>query len=162
MAVANEQRPAVSWLSRLAPRRKHTLGGMPPSLLNSRQIPSNSRQPSSKIEDLVYQTGVGDPLVRGDVEILRDTASRPSLRLHAAAKLPLMDPGDGFSTGEWDVGSGISLAKRVGHNAVFADVAYWRFGDPPGLELKDAVAYSAAYGRTMPNGRWSIMASVSG
>lgn len=114
------------------------------------------------IEELKYQTGVGDPLVRGDVEILRDAVSGPSIRLHAAAKVPLRDPDSGFSTGEWDVGGGISLARSAGNNSVFADVAYWRFGDLPGLELKDAVAYSAAYGRTLSTGRWSVMASVSG
>jgi hypothetical protein len=114
------------------------------------------------IEELAYQTGIGDPLVRGDVEIVSDVAARPSVRLHAAAKIPLRDPDSGFSTGEWDVGSGISLAKSAGRNSVFADVSYWRFGDPAGLELQDAVAYSAAYGRTLATGRWSLMASVSG
>lgn len=113
-------------------------------------------------EGVAYATGVGDPLVRADVEFVTDRGSRPSLRINASAKFPLADPDNGFGTGAWDYGGGVSLSKRIRRRSMFVDVAYWNFGDLPDLQLKDAVAYSVGYGQILGTGRWSMLASVSG
>lgn len=111
---------------------------------------------------VAYSAGVGDPLVRADVELLTDDGSRPSLRLNASTKFPLADVDDGFGTGAWDHGVGVSLAKRLDRSSVFVDVGYWNFGDLPDLVLKEAVVYSLAYGRVLGAGRWSLLTSLSG
>jgi hypothetical protein len=113
-------------------------------------------------EGLVHQTGIGDPLVHADVEVVADRGSQPALRFNVSGKIPVTDPDDGFGTGEWDYGAGVSLAKQRGRHSVFVDVAYWRFGDLPDLELKDGVAYGVGYGQVLGTGRWSVLASVSG
>jgi len=107
--------------------------------------------------------GVGDPMFRADVELLAGTSSRPSVRVSAAAKAPLADPDDGFGTGAWDYGVGAAVAARVGQRGtVLADVAYWRFGDLPDLELRDGAGYSLGYGHLLGLGRWSLLGSVAG
>jgi hypothetical protein len=113
-------------------------------------------------EGLAYQVGIGDPLVRADVELVSDHGARPAVRFSASSKIPVADPDDGFGTGAWDYGAGLSLAKQFGRRSVFADVAYWRFGDLPELELKDGLAYGIAYGQVLATGRWSVLASFSG
>lgn len=113
-------------------------------------------------EGLAYQAGIGDPLVRAEVELVSDHGTRPSVRLSASSKIPVADPDDGFGTGAWDYGAGVSLAKRFGRRSVFADVAYWRFGDLPDLTLNDGVTYGIAYGQVLATGRWSVLASLSG
>jgi hypothetical protein len=113
-------------------------------------------------EGVDYEVGVGDPVVRGDIEVVREGDRRPSIRLNASAKAPVADPEDGSGTGQWDVGGGLSIAKRIGRNSLLADLGYWRFGDLPDLELSDSVAYSVGYGRILDGGRWAMLASVSG
>lgn len=106
--------------------------------------------------------GVGDPLVRAEVEVVAGTSSRPSVRVSASAKAPLADPDDGFGTGAWDYGVGAAVTTRVGRGTVLADLAYWRMGDLPDLELRDGAGYSLGYGHLLGSGRWSLLGSVSG
>lgn len=113
-------------------------------------------------ESLGSSFGVGDPLVGAEVELLTATSSRPSVRVSASAKAPLADPDDGFGTGAWDYGAGAAVTTRVGRGTVLADLAYWRMGDLPDLELRDAAAYGVGYGHLLGSGRWSLLASVAG
>jgi hypothetical protein len=113
-------------------------------------------------EGTEYELGVGDPLVRGEVELLRDRGAAPALRVAVSAKVPVTDPDDGFGSGEWDTGGGLSLSKRFGSSTLFADGGYWRFGDLPELPLKDAFAYSVGYGYVFAGARWGLLANVSG
>ena len=106
--------------------------------------------------------GIGDPLVRADVEVLTDAGGRPSIRVGATAKPPVGSIDDGFSTGEWDYGAGLTLAKRLDDNTLSADLGFWRFGDLDDLVLDDAWAYSVSYGRVLADGRWSLLVSGSG
>lgn len=113
-------------------------------------------------EGVAYTTSVGDPLVGANVELTSDGGSWPSLRVNTSAKVPLADPDDGFGTGAWDYGAGLSLAKRVRRGTLFAEIGYMRFGDLPELTLKDAANYSVAYGQVLGAGRWSVLTSFSG
>ncbi len=112
-------------------------------------------------EGVGYSTGLGDPLVRADLELMTDRGSRPSLRINASTKVPVAEMDGGFGTGAWDVGGGLSLAKRLGRGSLFMDVSYWDFGDLPDLELQNALAYGLAYGRVLGSGRWSVLTSIS-
>jgi hypothetical protein len=106
--------------------------------------------------------GLGDPLLRADVELARDSGGRPSIRVGASAKAPLASIDDGFGTGEWDYGAGLTLSKQFGPHTLSGDVAFWRFGDLDDLALEDAWAYGLSYGRRLAGGRWSLLASGSG
>jgi hypothetical protein len=115
--------------------------------------------PATGLETLV---GFGDPLLRGEVELVRDAPNHPSVRVLAGAKPPLASIDDGFSTGAWDYGTGVSVSKRAGVHSFSADASFWHFGDLEELPLKDAWSYSASYGRVLAGGRWSLFVSGSG
>lgn len=105
--------------------------------------------------------GLGDPVARGEVELLPNHWGIRSLRLVVAAKAPVASVSQAFGTGEWDYGGGIALASVVRGTFVFADATYWRLGDSPSLELRDAVWYGAAVGRPL-SGRVALVASFTG
>ena len=108
------------------------------------------------------EIGFGDPIARGEVELLPGQWSIRSLRLVATAKAPVASVNQGFGTGEWDYGGGIALASVVRGTFIFADATYWRVGDAPSLELRDALWYGAAVGRPLSGGRVALVASFSG
>jgi len=106
--------------------------------------------------------GLGDPLLRLDVELLKAGKTIPSVRLAAQVKAPLTDVDQGFGTGEWDYGGGLSIAKTLAGNFVFVEATYWFLGDLPELELKDPITYSFGLGRPLANSKFSALASFSG
>lgn len=107
-------------------------------------------------------TGVGDPLVRVDVRLVDDRANALQVSVAASVKPSLVDPAGGLGTGETDVAFGGSLFKAFGRTSVFADALYWKYGDPEGLDYRDAVIYSVGFGRVIGRSRWSSMVSLSG
>lgn len=108
------------------------------------------------------EIGLGDPLARLDLEVLRGSGSLPAIRVNVSAKAPIADLDRGFGTGEWDYSAGLSITRGFGTTFVFVDVAYWVLGDLPDLELQDPVAYSLAVGRALGAGRWGLLGSISG
>lgn len=99
--------------------------------------------PASAVTD--FEAAVGDPTVGLTLTVL----DRGGLFVSAGAvaKIPLTDTTD-FGSGEWDVGGSISLSRSFGLSTLLSvDVAYWRLGDLPDLELRDPllVSASAAY-----------------
>jgi hypothetical protein len=106
--------------------------------------------------------GVGDPIGRLELDVLRDGWGTPMIRLAVAAKAPIASLGTGFGTGAWDVGAGFSVARAIGGTFLFADAMYWSLGDAPGLKLRDILSYGAAIGRPLRGGRFSVLASVLG
>ena len=108
------------------------------------------------------EMGVGDPVGRVELDVLRNEWGAPMVRLAVAAKAPITSVGTGFGTGAWDVGAGVSVARAIRGTFLFADATYWSLGDGPGLELRDILAYGAAIGRHLRGGRYSVLASVLG
>ena len=108
------------------------------------------------------EMGVGDPVGRLEVDVLRNEWGAPMIRLAVATKAPVASIGSGFGTGAWDVGAGASLTRTLAGNFLFVDVMYWSLGDGPGLELRDILSYGAAIGRPLSGGRYSVIASVLG
>lgn len=106
------------------------------------------------------ETGVGDPLLRVDLEIARGGGSTAGV--FASVKPPLADEDSGFGTGEWDAGGGVTFSRRAGAGLLLVELAYWSFGDLPDLELEDPFAASLAYGRPVGGGAVSWLAAVSG
>lgn len=108
------------------------------------------------------QVGLGDPMFYAGLEVVRSRAGMLSVRVSGSVKAPLGDVERGFSTGQWDYAAGLALSGVLGGTLLFADVAYWVFGDPPGLEYIDPIAYSFGVGRPFANGKLGLMASVFG
>ncbi len=126
-----------------------------PGMMNGGTMTPSSGMPFSRV-------GIGDPIGRIDVALLRADAEHPVVSLVGAAKAPLANVNRGFGTGEWDVGAGLSSAVKVANISVFAEAVYWRLGNPPGGSLRNAVAYALSIGRAFPRSRWSVLGTVSG
>lgn len=99
------------------------------------------------------RVGVGDPVGRIEVAVLRTAGQRVAVKLVGAAKAPLADVGRGFGTGEWDIGTGVSGLLRIRRATVLAEGVYWKLGDPPGAARRNAVAYTLSIGRALSQSR---------
>lgn len=102
--------------------------------------------------------GIGDPVVRVDIEALRMRTHLPAIQIFGQTKMPLADPADGLGTGEWDFSTGLSLAKGVGNVLVLIEAAFWMLGDSPDAELENPVSLNASLGRSFGGGK--VMASA--
>lgn len=108
------------------------------------------------------RVGIGDPIGRLDIALRRAGDTQPQVSVVGVVKAPLADAGRGFGTGQWDFGAGLAGAARVAGAFAFAEIVYWRIGNPPGATLRDAVSFALSIGRAMPDGRWSLLGTVSG
>jgi hypothetical protein len=108
-------------------------------------------------------TGLGDPLVRAsyDLPVGSDT-SRLRVQLTGTLKPPVADADEGFSTGAWDGGLGVALARAFAPWFLLAEGTYWRLGDLEALPLNDVFSYSVGTGRSVYRGRGGVLASFSG
>lgn len=123
--------------------------------MNGGTMTPSSGMPFSRI-------GVGDPIGRVEMALSRADAEHLAVSLVGAAKAPLAGVSNGFGTGEWDVGAGLSSAAKVASLSVFAEAVYWKLGNPPGASLRNAVAFALSIGRPLPRSRWSVLGTVSG
>ena len=132
----------------------------------SRQGMGRHRMDSGDVvlpDTVAYSTiGFGDPTMGLTLDIVRGFG-RPTLRLTAGAKAPIARPDQGFGTGQWDYGAGLSLAAAAGLTMFFADAQYWILGDLPDLVLENTILLSAAVGRPLGStSRLAGMLSLSG
>jgi hypothetical protein len=107
-----------------------------------------------------YDMVVGDPLVRGSVDMYRGSGAVRSVGLQAMLKAPVADVSTGVGTGAWDLGGGVSAGLAAGRTYLFVDASVWSPGDLPDLELRPYVAGAAGIGRPL-SARWSVLASAS-
>ena len=108
------------------------------------------------------EVGFGDPMIGGDLELLTESSNRPSISLNMGVKASVGSTADGFSTGQWDYGAGLGIARTMGRTLLSLDGGYWVLGDMPGLPLRDVFSYSVALGRVLGDGGWSLFGSVAG
>jgi hypothetical protein len=125
-------------------------------------FPVLTTDPATSGEMTETATGVGDPLLRADVTVLGDRARGWQLTVAGSVKLPLAAADTGLGTGETDVGFGGSLFSAQGKTSLFADVMFWKYGDPEGVDFEDSLSYSVGFGRVLGTGRWSAMTALTG
>lgn len=109
-----------------------------------------------------YETQVGDPMLRGSMELHSGLGSVRSVSVDVSAKPPLRSVESGVGTGAWDVGGGASIVLGSGATLLFADVSYWSFGDLEDLELGSGVTYGVSVSRSFSSGKTALMASLTG
>ncbi|MFA4948383.1 MAG: hypothetical protein WC674_07750 [Candidatus Krumholzibacteriia bacterium] len=103
--------------------------------------------------------GIGDPVVRVDLEAFGIRAHLPAMQIFGQTKIPLADPADGLGTGEWDFTAGLSLSKSAGRNFVLVEAAYWMLGDSPEAELENPFSLNASLGRSFA-GRKAMASAI--
>jgi len=105
----------------------------------------------------------GDPNLSGNIKLYESKNQRTSVQTNLNIKFPLADPTDGFGTGAWDFGAGMSIFQRIGSDYLWIlDVMHWRLGDMNNLEFKNPVSFSSGLGRSFSNGKWLISANIYG
>ena len=106
-----------------------------------------------------YEAAIGDPTV--SLNWRRRGTGTTSFGLGGAVKIPVADTAT-FGTGEWDLGVMAGVSHLLGGGFMLGlDLAYWRLGDLPDLELRDP-AYGTASLAYLSGGRWGATVLVSG
>jgi hypothetical protein len=103
-----------------------------------------------------YRGAVGDPDLALRWQGVRTRSV--GLAIGAAVKVPLADTAT-FGTGEWDLGAQVSVDRSLGERAWAAlDLAYWKLGDLPDLELRDPVSGTLSVSRLgLAGWGWSVL-----
>lgn len=121
---------------------------------------SGSGPDGSDAAETSYESvyGIGDPVVRADLEALRMRGRLPAVQIFGQTKIPLADPADGLGTGEWDFAAGLSLAEGAGRFLILIESAYWMLGDTPDTDFENPVSLNVNVGRAFAGGK--LMASA--
>lgn len=102
-------------------------------------------------------SGVGDMLLKGGYDLLREPSGPLDLSLLGTIKFPTANKNKGLGTGEFDEGVGLFATKSLDKNwFVLGEVGYAFIGDPPGTSLNNEFLYAAGIGY-----RWSEATSSS-
>ena len=107
-------------------------------------------------------TGVADSTVRIDVRVWDNRPRAIQVGLTGAVKLPVVDATSGRGTGEADYGVGASAFKTMSRTSLMADVLFWKYGDPEGVDFANTSSCSAGVAQVVGGGRFSAMGSISG
>ena len=94
--------------------------------------------------------GFGDLVLRGRYYAHDDPgvdSPLPAITPFVKVKIPTADESKGLGTGEWDVGFGLELDKRLREFFLLGDVSYTVIGDPPGQTFRNRPAASVGIGR---------------
>jgi Putative MetA-pathway of phenol degradation len=107
-------------------------------------------------------TGIGDPLARLDFRVVNDRQRVLHVALVGAVKLPVVDVSSGRGTGEVDYAVGATAFRAVYRTSLMADVLFWKYGDPAGIDFTDTWSYSLGVAQVLGSGKWSAVASFGG
>lgn len=58
--------------------------------------------------------------------------------------------------------AGANAVKVLGATSLLADLLYWKYGDPEGVDFVDTLAYNVGVARRLGSGRFSVLSSLSG
>jgi hypothetical protein len=102
-----------------------------------------------------------DPTVGGTLFLYGRTSPSTSVNLNTTLKIPLANPENGFGTGAWDFGAGLSILQRIKTFYLYGDITYMWLGNMDELELNNPFFFSAGISRGFGGGRWMISTSFS-
>ena len=120
--------------------------------------PGGPGVPPQDFDDL----GIGDPYFRVGALVYRGVFDRNSLGVFGTVKAPVADETQGFGTGEWDFGLGMSWNRRTSRSLIFFELSYWSLGEPPDVTFKNPIAGEFTYGRVLSDPRYLIEATIWG
>ncbi|MFQ6674528.1 MAG: hypothetical protein ACE5GH_07070 [Fidelibacterota bacterium] len=103
------------------------------------------------------KVAMGDLYLYGELELFSEWFKRTSVSLGAQMKFPTASPNTNYGTGEFDYGLGLSVRKRSGSFAGFADIGFLAIGDPDGVTYRDPVTVGGGLGRVFGKGRFSFL-----
>ena len=106
--------------------------------------------------------GLGDLYLTGGLVLIETAGKRPGVQLNGSIKAPVANENEGFGTGEWDFGAGLSISSFLGGLFLAGEASYWMFGDMPDLEFDDVISYSFSIGKPLSRGKTGLIASIYG
>jgi hypothetical protein len=98
------------------------------------------------------ENGIGDVVASAFYNVLNENSAALGLDLGAKIKFGTADASRGLGTGETDYAVQADLFKPIGALTVFGSLGYRWYGDPPGVDLGNAVygAIGASYQISQP------------
>lgn len=112
--------------------------------------PSRTSGRSTVSGERTTRSGLGDVVLRGGYDVLRDDPHPLDLTVVAKVKAPTASRSEGLGTGEFDAGAGVELAKLVAPGwTVLADAYFTAIGDPPGSDLDNQLAVDVGVSRAL-------------
>jgi hypothetical protein len=118
--------------------------------------------PADDTAEPAWSGGLGDPMLRADVTLLRRRTGGLAVSVSGAVKIPVADAEGGTGSGEYDGSVGVTLMGARGRSSFLADVTYWVLGDPPDTIVRNVPAVYLGYATVLDRGyRWSAMFGVS-
>lgn len=93
------------------------------------------------------ESGPGDIILRGEYNLLPETATKPALFFSGDVKLPTADESRGLGTGKWDAGLSVEVGKTVQGTYLYGRLGYTFLGEPDGLNLDDPIRFEGGVGR---------------
>ena len=110
-----------------------------------------------------YRTSsFSDPGINGAIFLYGRTGGSTSINLNTSIKIPMANPNNGFGTGAWDFGAGLSIFQSMRTFFLFGDATYIWLGDMDELKLNNAVFFNTGVSRLFANRKWMASASISG
>ena len=112
--------------------------------------------PSASVPDsgvtgplLTNQSGFGDVVASVGYRAVDDRINGVQVVLGTRLKFPTAMAAHGLGTGRVDLGGSAIVRKRFDAGWVFGEAGYVVIGDPAGVELRNAVLWSAGAGRRL-------------
>lgn len=131
------------WLRQSTTGEVSRVGGLP-----VRVRPRGAPAPVSKA-----QSGPGDVLLTGSLDLRREPRDAFDLAAVASIKLPTADEKKGLGTGEMDEGFGLRFAKDMaGSWTLLLDGYYTIVGEPAGTDYNSQLALDAGFYRKVGKG----------
>jgi len=92
------------------------------------------------------RSGLGDTLVRGRIELLKEGTALPAVTPFAKVKIPTALDTLDLGTGKTDYGFGVEIDKQVSNVLLFGDLGYTVIGKITELDLQNRVGASFGVG----------------
>lgn len=119
-------------------------------------------QPAVPVQPVgAREAGFGDIVASVGYRLVDRVSDGVQVAITARAKLPTAASSRGLGTGRADYGVTTIARKRFTEGWVYGEVGYIALGDPEGVELRNAVLWSAGGGRRL-TGRLYALVSASG
>lgn len=92
------------------------------------------------------ESGLGDVILRGEVDLLQESRNRPAVILEGKVKLPTASESKGLGTGEPDIGIAAEVGHTVNRHYYYGRLGYTLVGEPSGADFDSPFLYEAGTG----------------
>ncbi len=92
------------------------------------------------------ESGLGDVVLRGEVDFFLEAMDNFALVLEGSVKLPTASESKGLGTGKADAGIAVELGRYAGSTYCYGRVGYTAVGEPSGADFDNPFLYEGGIG----------------